>query len=80
MLPLLTLPFSGRENPAVIQNITHVVVSVLEALDSQSITGRNAENVISAMKRLLLSAGPQAQQILAQLSIDKQTLARKFFS
>jgi len=64
----------------VIQNITHVIVSVLEALDSQSITGRNAENVIGAIKGLLLAAGSQAQQILAQLPIDKQIVARKFFS
>ena len=62
------------------QNITHVVVSVLEALDSQSITGRNAGNVVNAIKGFLLSAGPQAQQLLVQLPPEKQNLARKFLA
>lgn len=79
-MPISNNKTLSRKNPAVIQNITHVCVSVLEALDSQSITGRNAENVVTAMKNLLLSAGPQAQQILAQLPIEKQNLARKFFA
>jgi len=69
-----------QKNPAVLRNITHVVVSVLEALDSQSLTGRNAGSVINAMKGLLLSAGPQGRQILLQLPADKQNLARKFLA
>ncbi|KAF8458280.1 armadillo-type protein [Kalaharituber pfeilii] len=69
-----------QKNPAILQNITHVFVSVLEALESQSISGRTAERVVSTVKGLLIAAGAQAQQLLAQLPTDKQAAVRKYFS
>ena len=69
-----------RKHPAVLQNMPHVLGSVVSALDYGSIAGQNAERVVAATKSLLLMAGPQATQIFASLPVDKQISARKYFS
>lgn len=69
-----------QKNPAVAQNIPHIFDSVLQALEADAITGHNAERVIAATRSLLTALGPQANQILAALPVERQMSARKYFS
>lgn len=69
-----------QHNPAVIAAASPVFLSIVEALEAETLQGVTAQRVVAAAKSLVQMAGIDANGVLASLSPETQQNVRSYFA
>jgi importin-5 len=73
------LTISDRGNPAVMAQAARCFTFVAQALEAETLQGTLAQRIVGAAKKLVQTAGLDADQLLASLPPQTQATVRAFF-
>lgn len=68
-----------RQNPAVMSQAGRCFTFVAQALEAETLQGNMAQRIVGAARKLVQTAGLDANQLLAGLPPDTQQTVRTFF-
>ncbi|KAI7364514.1 ARM repeat-containing protein [Hortaea werneckii] len=68
-----------RQNPAVMSQAARCFTFVAQALEAETLQGNMAQRIVGAARKLVQTAGLDANQLLAGLPPDTQQTVRAFF-
>lgn len=69
----------SSQNPAVMAKASQCFTYVAQALEAETLQGNTAQRACSAARRLVETAGLDANQLLASLPPETQQTVRAFF-
>lgn len=70
---------SLRQNPAVMQKAAQCFTYIAQALEAETLQGQMAQRIVEAGKKLIATAGLDANQVLTSLPPETQQTVRAFF-
>ena len=74
---LLTSQFS--QNPAVMSKAAQCFTFIAQALEAETLQGQMAQRIVGAGRKLIATAGLDANQLLGNLPPETQQTVRAFF-
>ena len=70
---------TSRQHPAVMANASRCFSYIAQALEAETLQGQTAQRIVDAAKRLITTAGLDANQLLAGLNPETQQTVRAYF-
>ncbi|KAM3422465.1 hypothetical protein BST61_g2813 [Cercospora zeina] len=68
-----------EQNPAVMNNAAHCFTFIAQALEAETLQGAMAQRIVGAGRKLISTAGLDANQLLNSLPAETQQTVRAFF-
>ena len=75
----LILTTTSRSNPAVHAKAAQCFTYIAQALEAETLQGNMAQRIVDAARKLVQTAGLDANQLLNTLPPDTQATVRAFF-